>query len=419
MPNKRLDYPGLKGSLIQTKQFKTVQLQLRFFTAIDKSQITKRSLLASMMRVQTQRYPSRLAMGQAQDDLYSVSLNTQVSLLGAKHVMTVSLRFAHPRFIGSSYAEELLAFLNEVLWAPSFTQKSLDEEKAFLKDYIESIITQKGRYAYKRFSEELLGDQPYYCDAYGSLDDLESISLSDIENAYDAMMHSDAVYLSLIGDVDGWFDENRILKALNLKPRSASFDRLIIHPIVSPKAPVYDVQDVMQERLYLAYSLPVYADDAHYYVALVLNQILGEDSDSLLFKTVRETHGLAYSVGSSFISSWGLLIISLGISYDNTTQALQLIDSCLKVLQNGDFETTQLAMAKQNLKNSIWMASDSASVVAQRALREHLMGLNADIESTFKAIDAVQHDDVVSLAQSLSNIFHYTLGGHKDEKTHL
>lgn len=419
MPHKTFDLPGLKGSFIQTKQFKTVQLQLRFFTAIEPTTITARSLLASLLRVQTKRYPSRLAMSQAQDDLYSVSLSTQVSLLGSKHVITLTLRFAHPDFIGPSYANEVIAFLNDVLWAPHFTPKALDEEKSFLKDYITSIISQKGRYAYKRFSEELLSDQPYYSDAYGRLEDLDSVTPEIIEQTYQAMMHTDAVYVSLIGDLEDRFDVTTLLKELHLTPREASFDALILHPTVPAKAPVYETNAVTQERLYLAYALPVFVDDERYYVASVLNQILGEDSDSLLFKTVREEHGLAYSVGSSFIASWGFLIVSLGISHEHTAQALALIEQCVAKLQNGDIPQTQLDLAKQNLKNGIWMASDSASVLAQRTMREHLMGLNADLDTAFNAIDAVQLDDVVALAQTLTQIFHYTLGGHTDASTHL
>ena len=55
------------------------------------------------------------------------------------------------------------------------------------------------------------------------------------------------------------------------------------------------------------------------------NFILGGDSDSLLFKNVREKNSLCYSISSSFKPLNKFLIISSGINPDSFKKAYRLI----------------------------------------------------------------------------------------------
>ena len=63
------------------------------------------------------------------------------------------------------------------------------------------------------------------------------------------------------------------------------------------------------------------------YALRVANTLIGENSSSLLFQSVREKHGLAYSIGSSASVFYdvGDLVISAGVDADRVEETLRLI----------------------------------------------------------------------------------------------
>ena len=65
--------------------------------------------------------------------------------------------------------------------------------------------------------------------------------------------------------------------------------------------------------------------DERRFALRLLNAVLGENMSSRLFQTVREDHGLAYSIysGNSFFDDAGDLVISAGLDLDNLEKTLQ------------------------------------------------------------------------------------------------
>ncbi len=63
------------------------------------------------------------------------------------------------------------------------------------------------------------------------------------------------------------------------------------------------------------------------YPLLVLNALLGEGMSSRLYQTIREKHGLAYSVYSfvNMLSDTGIFGAYLGTDQKNITSALDLV----------------------------------------------------------------------------------------------
>ncbi len=68
----------------------------------------------------------------------------------------------------------------------------------------------------------------------------------------------------------------------------------------------------------------------------VLNTILGENMSSRLFQSVREEHGMAYSIGSSigFFDDLGLLSISAGLDPSNLVRTLEIIRDEIQKLKS-------------------------------------------------------------------------------------
>jgi predicted Zn-dependent peptidase len=128
----------------------------------------------------------------------------------------------------------------------------------------------------------------------------------------------------------------------------------------------------------------------------VLNAILGDNMSSRLFQSLREDHGLAYSVHSSvhFLEDTGALTISAGLDTDNLTKAMDLIRRelrrCTSTLptvkelrQARDYLIGQLDLTLENTENHMMWLGD------------HLLGYGKvhsrdDIAKRVSAVTAAQ-----------------------------
>ena len=85
-------------------------------------------------------------------------------------------------------------------------------------------------------------------------------------------------------------------------------------------------KDIEQAHISIAY--PSFdSKDPRIYSAALLNNILGGSMSSRLFQSLRENHGLCYSI-YSYTASFpcaGMLGIYAGLSPDTTEQAMQMI----------------------------------------------------------------------------------------------
>lgn len=420
MQINRSFHPGLRASHLQLKKFKTVQCQLRFFASSDERDATVRTLMFHMMKAKTQKYPSRRLMTQQMETLYDLHLSNAVSLMGQAHVATMSVSFAHPRYLNQpTYLTEVLSFMKEVLYAPLFDEATLIQEKQFLRDYFDGIYASKARYANKRFWDTILAGHPDHLHAYGSTTQLESITLQDIKQAHQALLTENPIHVSVVGDLEGLLTLDDMLVQLELTPRDEvwpALKHLVNH---QPKANFYDLEPVTQERVYMAYDLAVFYGDEDYYAAIVLNQILGEGSESLLFQEIRERQSMAYDVHSSLAAAWGLLIVQAGVSYENLARMVEITEAIIKDLKTVEVEEEQLDLAKKTLLHGITQSYDAAKVLNYRLLREDLLNIPFAKEKAIEKIQDVSINDVLKVAQKLNRLMIYTLGGMEDGQTHL
>jgi predicted Zn-dependent peptidase len=111
--------------------------------------------------------------------------------------------------------------------------------------------------------------------------------------------------------------------------------------------------------------------DERRFALRLLNAVLGENMSSRLFQTVREEHGLAYSIYSanSFFDDAGDLVIAAGLDTDNLEKTLKLIRRELTRLsaqlvplaelrRARDYLVGQLDLSLENSENQMMWAGE-------------------------------------------------------------
>ena len=156
-----------------------------------------------------------------------------------------------------------------------------------------------------------------------------------------------------------------------------------------------------QNHLCLAFPSLSASDDRRFALN-VLSSILGGGMSSRLFQSVREKHGLCYSI-YSFTASHadaGLCCITTALNRDSEMKALGLILDELQRLRADGVTPDELSRAVEQAKSSLILAMESSSVRMNR-LGSAITALGSCMtaDEVLERYDAVTCADVLALAR--------------------
>ena len=158
------------------------------------------------------------------------------------------------------------------------------------------------------------------------------------------------------------------------------------------------------EQANVVLGVPGLPRDERRWPLAVLSSVLGDGSSSRLFQSVREEHGLAYSVYSFFASlaDAGSFGVYVGCQPAKAEQALSLIRSELEAIREKGVTDAELARAKGQLRGSLVLGlEDTSSRMSRLAKAELLSGELPSLSEVLRRIDAVTSDEVNELAAEL------------------
>ena len=158
--------------------------------------------------------------------------------------------------------------------------------------------------------------------------------------------------------------------------------------------------DIEQAHIFMGFRI-FGRKDPRRYALRVMNAVLGENMSSRLFYTVREKHGLAYSIQSSvqLMHDTGVLMISGGFDRKRIDKALQLTVRELVKLKQQAVPRRELQRAKDYVTGQIKLGMESTS---SRMIwgGEQLLGLGRIVspDAVMEKINSVTAEDIGALA---------------------
>lgn len=136
----------------------------------------------------------------------------------------------------------------------------------------------------------------------------------------------------------------------------------------------------------------------------LMSTVFGEGLSSRLFQTVREKHGLCYSIGS-FTASYaetGLFGISTALGKESEEKALRLIMDEVEKLRQDGITQMELDRARELIKSNLVMGMESTSSRMNRLGAAILQtGRCLSAEDVMERYDAVTRESVLSLAREI------------------
>lgn len=412
---------GINLTLIPEEKFKSNLVSIYIQRILDRDEVTMNALLPSIIKSGSEKYPSAREMSYHQDDLYGVSIGADSSKRGESQVITFKIISTDEEYLDEKIFKKVVKYLDEVVNHPlvidgGFKEEYVAIEKENLKNRIESIINDKGRYAVERAREEMFKNEKYGISDLGYLADIDKITAKGLYEHYVNIMKTSPIDIV----VEGNFDEDEIVEII-----SNGFDFHRENIIEIPRADfikkvdeikvIKEEMDITQGKLVMGYRCNVdYKYEFKYYSLFVGSNVLGGGPHSKLFVNVREKESLCYYIYSSLEKYKTSMFISSGIESENYDKTVELIGEQLKSLKEGKISDEELLNSKSAIISSLKTIKDSLGGSSDFYFSQSMGGTNTTVEKIIEMIEKVTVSDIVEAFKNIELDTIYFLSNNKE-----
>lgn len=401
---------------IPSDKFKTSYFSAQMAAPLCAGTAGRNALLVNVLGRGTARLPDMAALGRELDMLYGARLGPQLRRMGENQVFGFTASCVEDRFLppGEALLEKTAELMGDMFCAPALQEGRLrrdyaDSERANLIDEIHSIVNDKRVYAARRLLEEMCAGEPYAVRLLGSAEDMERITLEELDAHYRSMLPQGRLELFYCGSAPEERVAGAFARAFARLPREG-----LLEPAPTTRRPVRpeplvvtEEMDVSQGKLGMGFRTQCPDVPAN----LMLDAMFGGTSTSKLFLNVREKLSLCYYAGSSYHRLKGLVTVSSGIECGNYDRAVAEITAQLEALKAGDWEDWELQGARSSLLNSLRSIEDSAGALEDFIMGQTISGAGDTIEGLMKDISSVTGAQIQAAAQALELDTIYFLKG--------
>ena len=395
---------------LPTFKFKTTLITLRLIAPFDVDTINYRAILPQVLASSTKKYKNKAALSRLLDHFYGTQMSVFTTKIGFESAIHFQLQFPSDRFLPNheSLSKKIITLLYQIIFEPNvingvFPKKIVKDEVHLLKEAFEAEYNDKNEYAFQQFRKSMFENELYSYRSKGIYEQLDEITPASLWDYYQEMLKEDSIEISVVGDFTQ-SDLDKSIKEVFRNGFKNNTHRWIddeTKSITSVKN-IREFNDIKQAKLFLGYRTDIRFNTKDYLAMMVLNILLGDSDQAKLFRIIREEHHLCYSVGSTYDSNKGLIIVSMGIEPENEEKAKNLAVSVIESIKNGDFSEDELNFAKIFQIKRIRQRDDSIlSLSASDFYYRNVYGVTYDTSLLVQMIELVSKEDIIYCANTL------------------
>ena len=378
---------------ISSNKFSDVSVAIRTQLPLERSTITAYNILVYMLKTKTELFKTKQALISNLNEAYGMKLACGLSSYGADLILTTRIQYIRSDWIEEEdYIHKVKEITDQVLFHSVLDEASFEEAKYLYRNKLTRILDDPDGLAIYTCLTTLNTNHEISIPIQGSLDDLDQLTLQDIQNVYSAYLKADKHIF-----VCGCLDE----EMKTYLERMDSTRSLL--PILDYQEEIIE-KNISQSSIALVYATSTDILSEDYYKMFVMNSLLGQSPTSLLFEEVREKHSLCYSISSYLIQFDGALIITLGTNKENIEKAIDLINQQIQRIIDLDFDPELLNTAKKDCIDSLIVAQDYPFSQIDQRFMDVLLSRDTDRDKKIKHIQKVSLEDVSAAAKKLKKI---------------
>jgi len=315
--------------------------------------------------------------------------------------------------IHRDHFKKAVGLLTDIVFCSQYPQVEIDKEVEVICDEIESYNDSPAELIYDEFENILFANHPLGHNILGDADQLRSYTTEDALRFARCHYRPDNAVFFVYGDVDF----KRVLRLLKteckiLVEREVKVDNspassdspVVLEALETSNKPIIHQKDTHQAHVMMGCRAYPFNHPRRMVLYLLNNLLGGPGMNSWLNLSLRERHGLVYTVESSMVGygDTGLWAVYFGCDPKDVGKCLQLVRHQLDRLIKKPLSKQQLSSAKQQLKGQIAIACDNRESFALDFGKCFLHnGKEKDIEELFQRIDNVTAGEIRQVAQEL------------------
>ncbi|MCW3161478.1 M16 family metallopeptidase [Chryseobacterium oryctis] len=325
--------------------------------------------------------------------------NKKIDYLGANLNFSSGGAFANSL---SKYFPEVLSLMADAIVNPKFSAEEIQNSK---ERAIEGLKTEEKSASAiaDKVSRALMYGKNTSRGEFETVESINKIQLSDVQNVYKKYYAPDNAYLVIVGDVKFEQVKPLIEKAFSgwKKANTPVTPLEPVSNVAKTEINVVDVPTAVQSVISLSNLTTLKMKDPNYFPATIANYILGGGSEARLFMNLREKNGFTYGAYSSMVASKYSPEFSAEASVRN-----EVTDKAVKEFMNelnaiSTVKPEELENAKAKLKGSFIMSLEKPETIARFALNQKVQDLPSDFYTNYlKSIDKVTISDVSNAVKS-------------------
>lgn len=405
-----------KLHVIKTKKFKNISISIKLQNKLEKETCTLRTLLSLMFIAGTKEYPTIQDLSKYLEGLYGMRVGTSVTTKGLSHIINISLNSVNQQYL--PYDEDLntkqVQLLNDILNNLYSKDNKFDDEiferrKKDLKEKLIAAKDDKFTYGITKLLETMGDDSALGIPASGYLEAVDNITNEELYNYYQDCLKNDAIEVFVVGDVD-----NDLVETFKqyFKVRSKKDMYPSVYLFESNKKEVVEKvekQDISQSKLNIGYTIKTNFLTENHYAFSLFNAIFGGNSQSRLFKVVREQNSLCYYISSSYDAFNSVMLVNAGIDNDKYDQTVSLVNQQLEDIQAGNISDEEIKLAKILLSNMYTRTKDDPSSIIAMKYNYSLIN-QPDSDDYLDRINEITKEQIVNVSKEvrLDTIFYLT-----------
>ena len=296
--------------------------------------------------------------------------------------------------------------LTDIVFYSTYPQAEIDKEVEVICDEIESYNDSPAELIYDEFENLLFANHALGHNILGTAERVRSFKTADAQRFTQRYYRPENSIFFLYGDVDF----KRVVRLLERATSDFAPSKPIIEPVLNqplpPNMPDFIEKNHGTHQAHVMVGTRGYdIHDKRRMSLYLLNNLLGGPGmNARLNLSLRERHGLVYTVESSMVSycDTGVWAIYFGCDPKDVGRCLKLVRKELDRIIQKPLSDTQLRAVKKQIKGQIGVACDNRESFALDFGKSYLhYGWERDLNSLFRHIDEVTAESMQQVAAEL------------------
>ena len=296
--------------------------------------------------------------------------------------------------------------LTDIVFYSTYPQAEIDKEVEVICDEIESYNDSPAELIYDEFENILFANHALGHNILGTAERVRSFKTADAQRFTQRYYRPENSIFFLYGDVDF----KRVVRLLERATSGFAPSKPIIEPALNqplpPNMPDFIEKNHGTHQAHVMVGTRGYdIHDKRRMSLYLLNNLLGGPGmNARLNLSLRERHGLVYTVESSMVSycDTGVWAIYFGCDPKDVGRCLKLVHKELDRVIQTPLSDTQLRAVKKQIKGQIGVACDNRESFALDFGKSYLhYGWERNLNSLFRHIDEVTAESMQQVAAEL------------------